>query len=427
MAVINKDKYLTPDYKTFLDVVKKTKGKANNGTLYDLIDKYHCTAEELLPVANKMHNEGQIERDADFNHNRYAMLRRVNKRLGTDKKRGGRDFSVSLADYKWYFRYVPDEYLSDIPLDKYGKAHVRSLLGSKTESTNDFSTERSGAIYIWNNINTILFRDRYINDMLVDRLLGNKDLCDQYLDPFYKETSLEEPLYILYSGEYTTKPCTRYSKYAEKYCLRNVTNERYNLTEEQLGHIYKGWDLISQLYVLGMIMENESKNFVADNLKDVGRYVDDYILDIWRRNGVGYYQPEKARAELFSQAKTLEMLITMGIGIKVRNKYQSVWRKNNKKLNRRVLTSYKQFVKAKTVDERNSIRDLCMKQLDIINNDFMGRNFVVGKLNCADEQDDEFANQTGASVQVASTKGSTKKFDLAALASATTVVAGKGR
>lgn len=430
---INKDEFLTSEMKTFLDVVNKTKGKGNNRLILDIITKLNCDkASELLPIARRCKNEGLLSElgRSSYCGNLYAIMREINKNNYCSKKHRGRDYDANLMDYKWYFKYVPNEYLQNVPLED--KRLITDLLTVSNEKA--YKWEDSMAIYIWNNIHTLLNRDKYVDKMLVDRLFKNKECFANLLQPFPPYKSHPSLSYNSNNGKYYLPLCESISNTIYGYGRRNISNDigwaGVTLDSNTCRHYKQAADLISQLYVLGMIMKNETVGATktddggTNNFED---YVDRYILNSNRKTGIPRYKPERARVELFGQAKTLEMLITMGLGIRLKP-CSNPYRYSNKKLNKRIQVSYKQFIKAKTVDERKSIRDLCHKQLDIIVNDFMVNALQIVELDCVGEQDKLFMNTASkTTVAKAPATGTHKKFDLNALASATTETLEKGR
>ena len=173
----------------------------------------------------------------------------------------------------------------------------------------------------------------------------------------------------------------------------------------------------------------------ALNVKKFGGYYE-YLagsLYDYRKTGHRRSMPQKTRLELFGQVKALEMLLAMGLGIKRKDDSGSNWdiKTSNKRLNKRIQTAYKQFIKAKTVDDRKNIRTLLKRQLEVICNDFMRQAWEVVELKCIEKQDENFENG------VAFTKKSTpksnangfvaRKVDLSELLKAKTVVVDKAR
>lgn len=422
--------------KQFCKALHDSRGKANNETIYKLIKDYGCTAEDVLAVANKTKNENYMDDHlARYAHSEYAVGRLLRKQMA-------KKHLLTFRDYEWYFKYMPDEY-KDYPLNS------KLTLGG----TRRMDDERGG-IYSYQYAMTILNRDKYPSELLAERF-KDTELYKEFTVPY----SLKDDVYISYDG----KDCgirnigARYSKYYSKtmdsnvydYDIKDADGNYSCSTYTRLDTQKRLIEQMVQIDLLSAVMENEiytqeelEKDVVTkeNGSKRITHY-QDYIFSRYRRTGSRTHNyPQKVRLELFSQTKSLEMLLGMGLGFKVRENYSYKLKYSNKKLLRRIQTAYKTFLKAKTVDDRKNMRALLKDQLSILSNDFMGNNLEVVELNCVEKQDEMFG-QGKTDIKTVNSKPSTKvakpvtsgaplvrrTFDLSKLASATTTVVEKGR
>lgn len=422
----------TETEKQFCKALHDSHGKANNETIYKLIKDYGCTAEDVLAVANKTKNENFLDdRLARYSQNEYAVGRLLRKQMNKDKM-------LTFRDYEWYFKYMPDEY-KDYPLSN------KLTLGN----TRRLDSERGG-IYSYQYAMTILNRDKYPSELLTERF-KDTELYKVFTVPY----SLKDDVFVTFD----LKNCgirqvgARYTKYYSKVIDCNVYD--YEAKDEYGNYSYSTYTSLEnqkrlveqmvQIDLLSAVMENEI--YTQEELeKDVIKlenntskritHYQDYIFSSYRRTGSRTHNyPQKVRLELFSQTKSLEMLLGMGLGIKVKENYSYKLKYSNKKLLRRIQTAYKTFIKAKTVDDRKNMRALLKDQLTILSNDFMGNNLEIVELNCVAKQDELFESGS-TSVVVSRTKvapvtsGATfvkKSFDLSKLAQASTQTVEKGR
>lgn len=419
--------------KQFCKALYDSRGKANNETIYKLIKDYGCTAEDVLVVANKTKNENFLDdRLARYSQNEYAVGRLLRKQMNKKKM-------LTFRDYEWYFKYMPDEY-KDYPLNS------KLTFGGTRRMNNE-----CGGIYSYQYATTILNRDKYPSELLAERF-KDTELYKEFTVPY----SLKDDIGVSYNG----KDCSirnigiRYNKYYVNTMDHNIYDyEIKDADGDYSYHAYTRLDtqkrLIEQMVqidLLSAVMENEV--YTQEELrKDVNEkgativHYQDYIFSRYRRTGSKTYNyPQKVRLELFSQTKSLEMLLGMGLGFKVKENYSYKLKYSNKKLLKRIQTAYKTFIKAKTVDDRKNMRALLKDQLSILSNDFMGNNLEVVELNCVAKQDEMF-EQGKTDIKTVNSKPSTKvakpvtggaplvrrTFDLSKLASATTTVVEKGR
>ena len=425
----------TETEKQFCKALHDSHGKANNETIYKLIKDYGCTAEDVLAVANKTKNENFLDdRLARYSQNEYAVGRLLRKQMNKNKM-------LTFRDYEWYFKYMPDEY-KDFPLSN------KLSLGN----TRRLDSERGG-IYSYQYAMTILNRDKYPSELLAERF-KDTELYKAFTVPY----SLKDDVFVTYD----LKNCgirqigARYTKYYSKVLDRNVYD--YEAKDENGNSSYSTYTSLEnqkrlveqmvQIDLLSAVMENEiytqeelEKDVVEQSSGSKKRitHYQDYIFSNYRRTGSRTHNyPQKVRLELFSQTKSLEMLLGMGLGIKVKENYSYKLKYSNKKLLRRIQTAYKTFIKAKTVDDRKNMRALLKDQLTILSNDFMGNNLEIVELNCMTKQDELFGQgktetktvKVGTKTAKPVTSGAPlvhRKFDLAKLASATTTVVEKGR
>ena len=425
----------TETEKQFCKALHDSHGKANNETIYKLIKDYGCTAEDVLAVANKTKNENFLDdRLARYSQNEYAVGRLLRKQMNKNKM-------LTFRDYEWYFKYMPDEY-KDFPLSN------KLSLGN----TRRLDSERGG-IYSYQYAMTILNRDKYPSELLAERF-KDTELYKVFTIPY----SLKDDVFVTYD----LKNCgirqigARYTKYYSKVLDRNVYD--YEAKDENGNSSYSTYTSLEnqkrlveqmvQIDLLSAVMENEiytqeelEKDVVEQSSGSKKRitHYQDYIFSNYRRTGSRTHNyPQKVRLELFSQTKSLEMLLGMGLGIKVKENYSYKLKYSNKKLLRRIQTAYKTFIKAKTVDDRKNMRALLKDQLTILSNDFMGNNLEIVELNCMTKQDELFGQgktetktvKVGTKTAKPVTSGAPlvhRKFDLAKLESATTTVVEKGR
>lgn len=440
-------------YDEFTKAIHNSRGKANNSVIFELIDKFGCTAEDVSLVANKTKNSNYLNE----NLARYGNCERAVKRLLSKTLYSNQDSDVrkaaysrySFRDYGWYFKYVPEQY-KDLPTLVEHTA-IRRLF----ENDDSILSQDTLSLYCYNYVTTLLERDNYPSKLLCDRLRDTKGY-QELVEPY--NTKNLRVLYdcnSVWSQGYEHYMNTKMSDYMDRYRYDNEASSSSTLAYIKKDKQLKLLEQVTQLDILCTVMMHEI--YTDDEIENgreyyeangdysgnpIGNYMN-YLLDNHRKTGArkrGF--PQASRLELFSQTKTLEMLLGMGLGIKCKSNSTWDYRTSNKKLLKRVQTAYKTFVKSKTVDDRKAMRKLLKDQANIIMNDFMGGNykFECVELNCVEEQDKAFENNASqpvvktarATSHTASADNATvvyarKTFDLTALASATTKTVEKAR
>ena len=389
----------------FCKVLKATHGSGNNETVYNLIAQYDCTVDDIVGVARRTKNENYTSELAkqwnvqsthfitrEFHRKQFAG------RSNTDWCHVDGQFVVALSNYKWCLPNIPDEYLNEMYEDR------EYVIASLTNQDRKYETD-TARLCVLDKICKRLFKDKYLGDLLNGRLVKNKTLLD-----FYLRTNPRRSVLINCNDTISTNSVPElnmgmYHKCSD-YCVYD-SNKVYvrgeTITRTEARQIF---DLIAQIYALCLTMANEvydNMSYDGDRLvckteqdcsNDVRLYTEN-ALNEYRRSGVSYYQnnPSNVRLELFGQARALEMLLSLGLGIKVSdNAYGRSFRVSNKKLNNRIKTAYNTFVKLKTVAERKNFRKLFREQLNIIINDYMMGDYEIVELKCVEEQDKAFEN-----------------------------------
>lgn len=437
-------------YDEFVKVVHDSHGKGNNATIYNLINNYGCTAEDVALIAKKTKNDDYLnDRLARNNSNERAVKRLISKTLYSNGNKVRRKAykNYTFRDYGWYFKYIPEQY-KDWPT-----LMETEYLGRLFDGGDNYWTNETLSMYCYNYVTTLLERDNYPSELLYNRFkdsYGYKQLVEPYN---MKSLTVVYDLSFVWSTGYSHFMHSKLANYMDGYRYdyedSNNNNTHYEIKRDKQKKLA---EQVTQLDVLCNVMLNEI--YTEDEIKNKHEYNAEkneysgahalsymtYLLDRYRKTGArkrGY--PQSSRIELFSQAKTLEMLLGMGLGIKCKTNYGWDYKKSNKKLNKRIQTAYKTFIKSKTVDDRKAMRKLLKDQANIIINDFMGgtNSFECVELNCAEEQDKVFEQnasqpivKTARSVSRSTSAPVTyvkKSFDLAALAKATTKTVEKAR
>lgn len=443
MGTKNKDKERA--YDEFVRAIQLSHGKANNSTIYDLIKDYGCTAEDVERITKKTKNSKYLEETLTrYNQNAKAVQRLINKTIYCNHKKldEGKYIKYTFGDYGWYFKYIPD-FAKQMPI-LMNECDFKALFDN---STNRFG-DRALSVYCYNYATTLLERDNYPSKLLYDRFKGTDEYY-KLVTPYRLEDNNVNVVYDL-SFVWVSK----LSRYDDSYLTYYMDRYYYDYDDPNPDSYGKALtrkvqtqlaEQATQLDILCSVMKNEiyteeelEKGEDSDGKKIVNYFR--YLIDRHRKTGTrkGNY-PRTSRLELFSQAKTLEMLLGMGLGIKCKTFGQWDFKTSNKKLNKRINVAYRTFIKSKTVDERKAMRKLLKDQANIIINDFMrGKDsFECVELHCAEEQDKEFEKnlsqpkvatvRTTAKRNGAPVESVKKTFDLAALASATTTAIEKGR
>lgn len=428
-------------YKEYAELLNRTHGKSDNRTIWNLISEFNCTADDLEGIAKKTKNENYLMNQTLI-QNSPCGLKRLISSLKYTKNKDWKTF----RDYEWYFKNMPDEYKDMYIFDS--KA-IQELFIPTEYSGRHGLGDKGLSLYAY-NYGVNLLKENYPSDFFVGRLKDSL-LYDSFALPYtYKHCHVQRG----YSSKDGDNISARaYSqRYASHYDnILSYLDYDYDKPEYEQSH---NWDdakistktlqgvveQMVQLDLLSVIMENEIYDQEQLKAKNDGERTiycySDYLFSRYRKTGIRRSNhPQKVRLEFFGQIKALEMLLAMGLGVKLRSVYSYDVKPSNKKFNKRIQTAYKTFIKAKTVDDRKAIRELLKKQLSIISNDFMGNNLSVVELRCVEKQDEMF--ESGATKVVASrTKvkpvksGATfvkKSFDLSKLAQATTQTVEKGR
>lgn len=426
-------------YDEFVKVIRSSHGKGNNSTIYDLLKDYDCTAEDLELVAKKTKNDNYLENVlARYNHSDKAVQRLVNKTMYCNRKKlkDGDYNDLTFGDYGWYFKYIPDE-AKQMPILMHG-CDVRALFDGQEERFGD----RSLSLYCYNYATTLLERDNYPSKLLYDRFKGTKEYNDIVTPYSMKDLTVVYDLSFVWVselGRYKHSKLNYYmGNYSYNYDVPNgeATNRKdQTLLAEQATQL----DILCSVMMTEIYTPEELQSDKDENNENIHNYFQ-YLTSNYRKTGSRKRNyPRSSRLELFSQAKTLEMLLGMGLGIKCKTTGAWAFKTSNKKLNKRIQTAYKTFIKAKTVDDRKAMRTLLKDQANIIINDFMhGRDsFECVELHCAEEQDKAFEQNASKPIvkTVRSVSRNTsapvesikKTFDLAALAKATTKTVEKAR
>lgn len=424
MRAIN---YATKHEAEFARTLNLTKGRGNNNTICDLISEFDCTAEDVEKVANKTKNKHLTDTNEQYSRTPYATIRALHK-IQYCKKHVFGDIPniVPMSDYAWYFKYTPSKYFEDRIVSK---KHMDELLNKNMTMTDD-----SFRIYAYNKVATLVNGNNYPDKFFTDRLRENKTVYNNLIEPYplthikrvYDGSSVyvEHPYY--YVGKNIVS--TNNWNYEEPGNARHTTDTE----KKQL------LDLVAQIKVLCTVMDGEmldGDTMDILNAKKFGGYYE-YLagsLYDYRKTGHRRSMPQKTRLELFGQVKALEMLLAMGLGIKRKDDSGSNWdiKTSNKRLNKRVQTAYKQFIKAKTVDDRKNIRTLLKRQLEVICNDFMRQAWEVVELKCIEKQDENFENGVAFTKKITPKSNANgfvaRKVDLSELLKAKTVVVDKAR
>lgn len=393
--------------KEFCKVLKASNGSGDNHTVYNLIAQYGCTADDVVGVAKRTKNEFYSNQLANgwssrSNHfiTRELHKRQFSGRRGSDLYNVDGQYMVAINLYKWCLRYIPDEYLEDVyttnPATIYGLTNLE----------NKYNDE-SAKLCVLNKICKRLFEDEYLGSLLNSRLLKNKELLDTYLktSPFLHITfpsscSISTDIVPKINTNYYSDKCASYHTYDENGAYIGTKDINKSDAKQVL-------DLIAQIYVLCLTMANEvHKTMFYNRQKNVMQYKDesrdidcdvrlytDLLFNHNRRGGVRGYNNNASdvRVELFGQARTLEMLLSLGLGIRVKdNAWGRDMNVSNKRLNNRIKSAYNTFLRLKTVDERKNFRKLFKEQLSIIANDYMRNGYEIVELKCVEEQDKAF-------------------------------------
>lgn len=430
------------DYDEFVKAIGLTHGRADNETIYNLISNYGCTAEDVERVANKTRKADFLNHTLSrYNRNYKAVLRTLNKMLYSSKRSLSQDSycKYTFGDYGWYFKNVQED-AKTMPI-LMNKIDVQQLFDNGKEQWGDATL----SLYTYNYGVSLLERDNYPSKLLYDRFKGTEE-HKEFMYP-YNLINLQSHYDLSVVWARTT------GRFHDSNLENYMSNYRYNYDTQTSGRTSRTVqkrlaEQAVQLDVLCSVMKNElytpeelSKGVDADDKNIINYCI--YLLSRYRKTGTRRHNhPETATIELFSQVKTLEMLLGMGLGIKCKTKDSWILKNSNKKLNKRIQTAYKTFVKAKTVDDRKAMRGLLKDQANILINDFMGGSsyFECVELNCVKEQDEAFesgapamvtkATKSGRARTVVSTPNAPvvkKSFDLSKLASATTSTVEKGR
>lgn len=399
------------NYDEFLRVVELSHGRGNNHTVWTLTE-LGCTAEELLGITNHTKNENYFNTIVTrYSYDDRAIRRIYNKMMdGRNKNQRLLDafsgWGYRFGDLGWYFKYMPEKYKNEpLPIHK---EHIRHLFEKSDDQLNDLEL----SVYAYRYTTTLLERDNYPSKAFCSDL-KQTSLYDELVSPLDWENATVSYDLSNVTFSYIGKQFKNIFYYMGDF-YRDYDLARENNTDVQ--NITKGVQLklleqVLQLRVLGNVMMTQiyTEEQIKDGkemITDSGREVKainyfDYLINRNRKTGTKRNNyPQTARIELFSQTKSLEMLLAMGLGIKL--KRDVGWRVSNKKLNKRIQTAYKTFIKAKTVDDRKSMRKLLLDQANIIINDFMGGSdtFECVMLNCVDKQDEDFEKNMSNAVDI---------------------------
>ena len=412
-------------YDEFTKAIYESKGKANNSTIYNLINDFNCTAEDVKFVAEKTHNLGELKSLGQFRNNEHATRRMVHKCMYATKRDKRYPRIRPFRDYHWYFRYMPDEYLDEYFVSQ---DTMEKLLSFNNKTAADIPNDIF-ALYAKNQIYELVNGVNYPSETLLSGLKADNAELKDLFEPYdYKDVTFNynaTDFGMMYRDDNMS------ANHIVNYHYRNRDEMKpgsYEMPHTEAKTICKLLDSIAQIRILSAIMDVERKVEEGDDDKNFYSY-SKYIFDGSRRTGVGRYNPEGARLELFGQVRSLEMLLDMGLGLYCTDRCGYV-RSSNKKLVKRIQTAYKTFVKSKTVDDRKKMRKLLKRQLEVLINDFMGRSFYVRELKCVDEQDKAFlkgTNTVKTTHKMASGATEGKTFDLSKLAGAPTKTVEKAR
>ena len=404
-----------------------SKGKANNELISKLITEYGCTADDIAKVAQNTSNEKFLDNRAHISD--YTKARMVNKFAHKNK-----DWKY-FRYYEWFFKYLPEKYKDYILFDG-----TNELFNKDIEYLND----RALGLYSLNYYATLLNRDAYPTDSFAERF-KNSQLYDLVTRPYrLKDVPFHEYNGTFYPYEYGSRWRTILDTFFNNY-LHYDYDRTDGSTRIQRKTQLKVLEQCVQVDLLSLIMLNEvydeydeKDHRIWDKEGNEIHTYSDYLFSRHRKTGTRKVShPQILRLEMFAQEKALEMLLGMGLGFKVKSDYPYNLKYSNKKLNKRIQTAYKTFIKAKTVDERKSMRELLKEQLAIISNDFMGNNLEVVELKCVSEQDKMFEqNISQKTISVPKNRSSRttsnvtyvrKTIDLSKLASAQTTQLTSGR
>lgn len=405
----------------------ESKGKANNELIYKLITEYGCTADDIAKVAQNTSNENFLDNRTHISD--YTKARMINKNAHKNKQ------WKYFRDYEWFFKYLPEKYKDYVLFDALNRLFDRDV---------EYLDDRELGLYSLNYYATLLNRDAYPTELFAERF-KNSPLYDLVTRPYrLKEVAFHEYNGTFYPFEYGSRWRKILDTYFNDY-LRYDYDRTDGSTRIQRKTQLKVLEQCVQVDLLSLTMLNE----IYDDFYDKDHRIwnnegneiytySDYLFSRYRKTGTRKVShPQILRLEMFAQEKALEMLLGMGLGFKVNTNCSYNFKYSNKKLNKRIQTAYKTFIKAKTVDERKSMRELLKEQLAIISNDFMGNNLEVVELKCVSEQDKMFEqNISQKTVSVPKTRSSRttsnvtyvrKTIDLSKLASAQTTQLTSGR